>query len=220
MDSSLCFTRSTPPSQPHHTEPVMTSASWGPPVYMGFSFLSPTALVWPHSLSPDPSCWPPNHLLDSPSIFKQAKFSFSKFFPFPYMRKNTNSSWPSLMWFRHICPASFSSLFPFLFAPVFLGSTGLFAQRRHYMLSFLSLPVRFSIRPLCFLKSNLIYVLCVCVYVYTYTYIYIFSLYMLLRALKLHICFDPVIQFWKIFFKEIVWKKKVINIKLPILAFT
>ena len=141
MDSSLCFTHSTPPSQPHHTGPVMTPAPWVPPVYTGLLCSVPHC---PGSaaqyLSPDPSCWPPNHLPNSsPSIFKQAEF-FPEFFSFPYPGQNTDSSWPSLMWFRHIHPASFSSLFPFLFAPIFLSSTGPFIQRRHYM-SFLSLPV-------------------------------------------------------------------------------
>lgn len=86
---------------------------------------------------------PPAGLLtslpNSPSIFKQAKFSFWEFFLFPYPRQNTNSSWPSLMWFRHIYLAAFSSFFPFLFAPVFLSTAGLFVQSRHYMLSFLPL---------------------------------------------------------------------------------
>lgn len=142
MDSSLCFTYSSLHLLSHTTQNQPWHQPLGYLLYIwGFSVLSPTALVQLHSIS---LLIPPAGLLtslpnSSPSISKQAEFFFSKFFLFPYPRQNTNSSWPLLMWFRHISAASFSSFFPFLFAPVFLGSTGLFVQRRHYMLSFLPL---------------------------------------------------------------------------------
>lgn len=142
MDSSLRFTYSSLHLLSHSTQNQSWHQPLGYPVYMGgSSALCPTALVQGHRIS---LLIPPAGLLtslpdSSPSVSKQAEFFFTKFLLFPYPRQNTNSPWPLLMWFRHIYPASFSSFFPLLFAPVFLGSPGLFVQRRHCVWSFLPL---------------------------------------------------------------------------------
>lgn len=102
-----------------------------------------------------------------------------------------------LIWFRHM--QLYFLILTSPFPPLFCSSIELIVHRIHYTSSFL---------PLNMCSSLLVHFV-------SWRAIYLY----ILRAQKLHICFDPVISFWKIYVLRKYCERKSSYIQIPILAF-